>query len=109
MKKPKEKTNEYWRKRACELAKKIARHRADYKCTYCGQGEPIKRTHGSHIYAEGVYRNMSADVDNILCLCAFHHLASMPGRNNTGFSWHRTPLEAAEWFKEKYPDLYKIL
>lgn len=55
--------------------------------------------HGSHIYPEGTYVSMSADVDNILCLCYWCHFQW----------WHKNPLEAAKWFKEKYPDLYKEL
>lgn len=106
---PKKKKNKDWRKLASTLAKKIARMKANYKCEYCGQGEPQRRTHGSHIYSEGRYRNMSADVDNIMCLCAIHH-SVMPGWSTpTDFNWHAHPLESTDWFREKYPELYNTL
>lgn len=107
--KQKPRTNEWHRKKCSELAKKIARTKAKFKCAYCGKGEPHNRTHGSHIWAEGRYRNMSADVDNILCLCADHH-STMPGRSpRKDFNWHAYPAESMEWFNEKYPKLAKKL
>lgn len=106
--KKKKKTREYWRKKASTLAKKIARMKAAYHCAYCGGGEPFLRTHGSHIYSEGVYKNMSGDVDNIMCLCASHH-AVMPGRTPGVFNWHAHPGESWEWFMGKYPELYQTL
>lgn len=54
--------------------------------------------HGSHNKSEGLYKSMSADMDNILTLCAICH-----------FWWHENPLDSARWFKEKYPNLEKIL
>lgn len=108
MPKVRKKRNKDWRKNASTLAKKIARMKANYKCAYCGQGEPQRRTHGSHIYSEGRHRNMSADVDNILCLCAIHH-SVMPGWGVPDWNWHAHPIESGEWFKENYPDLYKKL
>ena len=55
--------------------------------------------HGSHNYPEGTYVSMSADEDNILCLCYFCHFQW----------WHKHPIAAAEWFKKKYPALAKTL
>ena len=108
MKKPKPKTEEYWRKRCVEIAKKIARILANYKCAYCGLGEPERRTHGSHIYSEGVHKGMSAEVKNILCLCARHHATGYWNRTND-FNWHSTPAEAIDWFWKKYPELAEEL
>lgn len=90
------------RKRCVTLAKLIVRKRAGFRCVKCGQGEPQKQTQGSHIYPEGRYTSMSADIDNILCLCAGCHMWSND-------SWHENPLESAEWFHKKYPDLYLTL
>jgi hypothetical protein len=103
-----QKRNKDWRKLASTLAKKIARMKAGYKCAYCGQGEPQRNTHGSHIYAEGKTPNMSADVDNILCLCATHHIAARQFKSSN-WNWHGSPREAQDWFQEKYPELYKTL
>ena len=55
--------------------------------------------HGSHIYPEGAYIYMSADVDNILCLCFSCHF----------YFWHKHPLGATLFFKTKYPALFKTL
>lgn len=97
------------RKDCVTLAKKIVRIQSNFTCEYCGRKEPEIQTHGSHIYSEGVHRSMSADLDNILCLCATHHMASSPWNRATHWSWHGSPIEAMEWFKEKFPDRYKKL
>lgn len=96
------------RKKCVTLAKQIARQSVNYKCEYCGQGEPLKRTHGSHIFGEGTNPNMSADIDNILCLCATHHIGGY-WKNSNEISWHESPAEMMEWFMEKYPDRYRFL
>jgi len=106
--KKKVKSREYWRKKASTLAKKIARMKVGYQCAYCGKGEPFNQTHGSHIYSEGVYKNMSADVDNIMCLCASHH-SVVPGRGVSSWNWHAHPGESWEWFMENYPELHQTL
>lgn len=91
-----------------ELAKKIVRMKANYKCAYCGLGEPRYRTHGSHIYGVGAYPDMSADLDNILCLCATHHIGGY-WKNSKEVSWHESPMEMTEWFREKYPERHRQL
>lgn len=45
---------------------------------------------------------MSADIDNICCLCAGCHMWSND-------SWHENPLAAAEWFNRTYPGRYDAL
>jgi len=97
------------RKKCVQLAKRIARALANYTCEYCGKKEPQVRTHGSHIYSEGVHLSMSADVDNILCLCATHHMAAGMWNRADHWSWHNSPAEAMEWFKENYPERYETL
>jgi hypothetical protein len=103
-----QKNNEYYRKKCVTKAKWIARAMAKFTCEYCKEGEPEKRTHGSHIYSEGVNHGMSADLDNILCLCARHHATGQWNRTN-GFNWHATPAEAMDWFRKKYPERARIL
>jgi len=92
--------SEVLRGKCVTAAKKIVRIEAGYICEYCGKQEPEVRTHGSHIYSEGIYRSMSADLDNILCLCFTHHIG---GWNAKEPSWHKNPVEMVDWFKEKYP------
>lgn len=93
-------TAEKIRQKAVALAKQIVRKQHNYTCEYCGRKEPDIRTHGSHIYSEGIYRAMSADLDNILVLCYANHIG---GWNNTP-SWHKNPVEMVNWFNEKYPE-----
>ncbi len=102
----KKKTPEYWRKRCTTLAKKIVRTKSKFTCEYCGKNEPNVQTHGSHIYGEGVYKSMSADLDNIICLCFTHHTG---GWNAKEPSWHQDPMEMTAWLKEKYPERCKRL
>lgn len=97
--KPKKKSPTYWRKKCVEIAKTKAKERDNHLCQKCGKKVEGMNAHGSHIYNEGTYRSMSADVDNILCMCYFCHINW----------WHKNPLEASEWFKEKFPELYKEL
>ena len=101
-KKSKVRNNEWYRKKCVTLAKLIVRHRAKYKCAKCGQGEPLKQTHGAHIFSEGTHHSMSADMDNIICLCASHH-------NWGKESWHDNPVEMIEWLREYYGEKYEEL
>ena len=84
------------RKKCVELAKKIAKTRDNWTCVTCGRQENI---HGSHVFPEGKYRNMSADVDNIMAQCYHCHLSF----------WHKHPTEAGQWFINKYPTRYEEL
>lgn len=110
--KPKTKTEqqkkEALRKRCVTLAKWIARARDGFKCRYCGLGEPERGTQGSHVYAEAHSKSMSADVDNIIALCAAHHMTGVWNRA-VNWNWHGTPAEATDWFREKWPDLAETL
>lgn len=103
----------YWRKKCVVWAKLEARKRDRDQCQYCGatreQGYSI---HGSHILPEGAYVSMSAEPDNIIALCAVHHLSGVnPRMGKKEPSWHSHPLLFAEWFRLKWPgrkeQLYK--
>lgn len=113
VKKVKEKTEqqiiELLRKRCVALAKEISKKRDKYKCKYCGVGKPQRMVHSHHIFHEGLFKSMSADVDNLLTLCASHHQGGMWMRSNDGFNFHNSPRESTEWFMEKYPERYKTL
>ena len=98
----KKKSQEWYRKKCVNWAKQTVRKNADYTCDYCGRREPTVKTHGSHIYSEGTYKSMSADLDNILCLCYTHHLGGW--MNSRQPSWHKNPMEMTDWFRQKYPE-----
>ncbi len=90
----------YWRKKCVAHAKNEAKERDGYACVRCGRSKQGGfAMHGSHIYPEGTYVSMSADTDNLLCLCYMCHFQW----------WHKNPLDAAIWFKKNYPELLKKL
>ena|SRR3990167_969841 len=108
---PKEKSTTWWRKKCVTRAKLKARERDKDTCQYCGksktQGYAI---HGSHILPEGAYVSMSADIDNIIALCAVHHLSGAnPRMGSKEPSWHGDPIFFAEWFNKKWPGRYDEL
>ena len=108
-KKPKKKLTiqqltEKARKKAVTLAKKIAVLLDKEICQHCGRSKLDGwQMHGSHIYPEGVYKSMSADVDNILCLCATCHTGGF-WKNSQKPSWHEDPCYFVFWFDRKYPE-----
>ena len=97
--KRKKRSRTYWRKKCVSEAKLEAKERDKLICQKCGKKVEGMNAHGSHIYPEGTYTSMSADSDNILTLCYYCHF----------YFWHKNPIEASAWFKEKYPELYEIL
>ena len=101
----------HWRKKCVTWAKLEARRRDGDRCQFCGvsrkQGYSI---HGSHILPEGAYVSMSADPENIIALCAVHHLSGAnPRMGYKEPSWHGDPLFFASWFKKKWPGRYEKL
>lgn len=110
-KKKKEKSQEWYRKKCVAKAKELAKKRDGYKCQYDGCGKSKAngwQMHGSHCYGEGSNKRMSADVDNIITLCATHHVGGM-WKNAKEPSWHEDPLTMSEWFRNKYPELAATL
>lgn len=98
-KKTKKKTRTWYRKKAIELAKKLAKERDGYKCQYCGKDRSQVQIHGSHVYSVGSKLYLACDLKNIKALCSYHHHRW----------WHSNIIEASEWFKNKFPDRYKYL
>ena len=99
MKRKKDKSPTWYRKKCVDWAKKQAKERDNWICQHCGKRVEGMNAHGSHIYNEGTYRSMSADVDNILTFCYHCHI----------YWWHRNPIEASEFFNKKYPKLAQEL
>lgn len=94
------------RKKAVLLAKKISKILSKYTCEYCGRKKPQVAVHSHHIYSEGQYKSMSADVDNLISVCYYHH---NPRWRTNEPSFHKTPQEMADWVLEKYPERMKTL
>lgn len=109
MKKKKTKTDrqktEAMRKKCVAIAKILSKIRDGYKCRYCGVGKPQgKQVHSHHIFHEGSHKSMSAEIKNLITLCASHH-QSFAG-NKYAFSFHGCPTESTEWLQENW-EYYK--
>ncbi len=89
------------RKQCVNSAKLIVKEIAGWKCVYCHKKKGQVAIHAHHIYNEGIHKSMSADIDNLICVCFTHHLG---GWNAKEPSFHRNPQEMADWFREKYPE-----
>ncbi len=109
MRKKSKNPTEVLRKKCVELAKKISKEKDNYKCQYCGIGKPQRQVHSHHIFHELMFKSMSADIDNLITLCATHHQGGLYMRSNDGFNFHNSPRESTEWLMEKYPERYKSL
>jgi hypothetical protein len=95
----KKKSPTYWRKKCVDDAKLKAKIRDKWCCQKCGKKVEGQNAHGSHILNEGAYPLMSAEKDNILCMCYHCHIQW----------WHKCPHDASEWFDKKWPGRIKIL
>ena len=69
----------------------LVKHRAGFRCEYCGSREKVLNSH--HIYSRS-NRSTRWDLENGVCLCVGHHTFS------TKFSAHKTPTEFTEWLYE---------
>ena len=102
-KKVKKKPQSWYRKKAIELAKTIAKVRDNYTCQKCGASQKNgAQIHGSHILSVGAHPTISADPLNIKALCAKCHSPNFKG------SWHEDP-KGQEWFDIKFPNRIKEL
>ena len=101
----KKRSQSYFRKKCVELAKTEAKERDGYVCQYCGRAKANGFViHASHILPEGTYTSMSADVDNIIALCASHHLSGAnPRMGSSEPSWHSHPMLFSAWFHKRWP------
>jgi hypothetical protein len=107
MRKTTKNPTEKLRKKCVSKAKKIATSKGI--CEYCGRRRVDGwQMHGSHIFAEGIHRAMSGDVDNILCLCAKCHIGGF-WKNAKDPSWHEDPAVMMDWFITNYPERWAIL
>lgn len=107
LKTPKVKTKSWHRKKALELAKKIAVLRDGGICQKCGRSkEAGYQIHGSHILSVGGHPALCSILKNIKALCATCHSPGFKG------SWHEDPagnLAPNGWFHKKYPGRIKYL
>ncbi len=87
------------RKEVIDLAKFVAKTRDGWICQKSGQKVAGSNAHGSHIIPVSHGNALKYDPENIICLSYHNHINW----------WHKNPLEAAEWFKQKFPERLKYL
>lgn len=94
--KPKLKTlkNKLWK-----ICIQIIRQRDKMTCQKCGRQVEGVNAQTSHVYGKGAYPNLKFDLWNLKLMCFYCH------KN----FWHANPLEAYEWFMEKFPERYEYL
>ncbi len=106
----KSKSQSYYKAQSISLAKALVRRQGF--CDWCGavpQLLPNKKGQlrlrpkldGAHIFPEEYFQTC-ADTQGIICLCVGCHKF----KNS---AWHKSPLEAADWFHSKYPERYAEL
>lgn len=99
LKKKKVKSLSKLRKKCEDKAKEVAKKRDKYTCQKCGKVVSGSDCHGSHVRPVSSGNQFRFDIRNIKVLCYHCHINW----------WHKNPIEAAEWFKEKFPDRYEYL
>lgn len=80
-----------------KLAKEIVKLRDMWTCQKCGK--QWKWLQCSHVISDWKNTRLSVDSWNMKLLCYACHF----------YRWHRNPIEATEWFKEKFPERYEYL
>ena len=87
-------------RKACDkLVKEIVSIRDKDECQKCGERVYGSNRHRSHVIPVSAGNKLAFDPLNLKILCYHHHINW----------WHKNPLEAQEWFKEKFPTRYEYL
>jgi 5-methylcytosine-specific restriction endonuclease McrA len=81
------------------LVKTAVKIRDNYTCQKCGQKVEGSNCQASHVIPVSAGNKLRWDPLNLKVLCYHDHLNW----------WHKNPLEAAEWFKQKFPDRWEYL
>lgn len=87
------------KKRLMELVKQKVRERDNYTCQRTGQKVEGSNCHVSHVIPVSAGNALAFDMLNMKVLSYHSHLNW----------WHKNPIEAAEWFKNKFPDRWEYL
>ena len=75
------------------------RLRDNNQCQRCGKKVEKSNCHISHVVPKSHGNILKYDENNLKVLCYFCHL----------HWWHKNPIEAYEWFKDKFPERYKYI
>ena len=96
VKKPKKHTLRYWKHKLDPEFSKLVRSKLF--CEKCGRRGELSTFDDAHVVGR-INLTLRWCILNHLCLCFQCHR----------FFWHEEPLEAARWFKEKFPERYQYL
>ena len=88
------KNKSWYKSHSDTLFSKLIRRR-DGRCQVCGTTENLQCSH----VVPRANLHLRWDDNNAKALCIKHHL----------YWWHRNPLEAWEWFENKFPDRTEYL
>lgn len=81
------------------LSKQLVKQRDGNNCVHCGKWVEGSNRQASHVIPVSAGSGLKWDVQNMKVLCMHCHLQW----------WHKNPIEAGEWFKEKYPERWAYL
>jgi ribosomal protein L32 len=90
----KKKSRSKLNKELTDLAKLYRKQLDGWKCQHCGKIVTGSNAHGSHVYPVSACKRLSFDYVNIKTLCYHCHMNW----------WHKNPIEAKDWYAEKFPD-----
>ena len=82
-----------------KLLKEYIRKRDNMTCQWCGKVVQGSNCHVSHVIPKSHGNVLRFDIMNLKILCFHCHLGC----------WHKNPIEAAEWFKGKFPLRWEYL
>lgn len=87
------------KKQLDKLVKDYVKERDNYTCQHCGAKVEGSNCHASHIFPVGSCSILQFEPLNMKVLCYHCHINW----------WHKNPIEADEWIKQKFPDRVAIL
>jgi len=87
------------KKKLVSIAKEIVRARDGNTCQHCGKWVEGSSRHCSHVVPVSAGSALSWEPLNMKILCYHCHINW----------WHKNPVEAGQWFRDKFPDRWEYL
>jgi len=97
--KPKKPSRSKIKKDLDKLVKDYVKERDNYTDQRTGEKVTGSNCHASHVFPVGSCSLLQFEPLNIIVLSYHNHINW----------WHKNPIEAAEWFAQKFPDRLAIL
>ncbi len=82
-----------------DLTKAYVKKRDDYTCQKCLKPVSGSNCHCAHIIPVSAGTRLAFDSLNMLVFCHHDHIDW----------WHQNPVEAGEWFRQKFPERWAYL